>query len=159
MREEDDETEKSESGHDRGGRDDAMSNEGSASGGKGDGGSRPSTRGTAANEETDAAINHLPGQRGPSCDEGGEHDGDSCLGDVHRGLATALGVVCVEGGPLWARPLRRRHCTEYYSLKNVIELLLFVFAFKHQLSRVALSDLFAVLGYVDGEQGDDAGER
>lgn len=76
------------------------------------------------------------------------------LEDLHL----AFGGSTFEGGDDKVKYREAARKSEYYPCKNPTELMLFVFIFKHQLSRAAATDLFKILKFVDGEAGDGKGE-
>ena len=80
------------------------------------------------------------------------------LENIHRVVGAKLGAVCMEGRSTKARPFAAQSVNSYRPFKNLTEMLLFIFAVKHQLSRVAMNDLFSILRFADGVQGDGEGE-
>ena len=80
------------------------------------------------------------------------------LGDIHRMVGARLGGECMEGLGVKERIFGRAKSKEYTPFKTLTEMLLFVFAAKHQISRVGMSDLFSILRYVDDVPGDTEGE-
>ena len=81
------------------------------------------------------------------------------LGDIHRMVGAGLGGECMEGLGVKERIFGRTKSKKYTPFKTLTEMLLFVFAVKHQIARVGMSDLFSILRYVDDVQGDTEGER
>lgn len=106
-------------------------------------------------EASPAAQQVSPHHPAQSLDEEG---GTPWLGDLHRVVGAKLGGECVEGHEVKARNFPVKSVKPYRPFKNLTELLLFTLAVKHQLSRVAMTDLFSILRFVDGEEGDGAGE-
>ena len=82
----------------------------------------------------------------------------SSLGDIHRMVGARLGGECMEGLGIKERFFGRAKSKEYTPFKTLTKMLLFVFAVKHQISRVGISDLFSILRYVDEVPGDTEGE-
>ena len=80
------------------------------------------------------------------------------LGDIHRMVGARLGGECMEGLGIKERFSGRTKSKKYTPFKTLTEMLLFVFAVKHQISRVGISDLFSILRYVDEVPGDTEGE-
>lgn len=93
-----------------------------------------------------------PGELPPADDPGWLHN-------VHRGVAEQLGATVMEGGPTRTK---QRHFgnknQDYRPFFSLTELNLFVFGVAHQLSGAAMTDLFDMLTFVDGQEGDGAGE-
>lgn len=85
-------------------------------------------------------------------------DATGWLGDTHRRLAEEWEATCIEGKNIKQPRFGRKDNRDYSPIKNIKVLLLYIFGFKHQLFRVAMSDLFSILRYHDGEEGDGAGE-
>ena len=80
------------------------------------------------------------------------------LGDMHRMVGARLGGECMKGLGIKERFFGRAKSKECTPFKTLTEMLLFVFAVKHQISRVGISDLFLILRYVDEVPGDTEGE-
>ena len=121
------------------GRDDATEGGGSHRSADVDGGNKP--------QVDDGMMEDNPGYGHPPS-----------LGDIHRMVGARLGGECVEGLGIIERFFGRAKSKEYTPFKTLTEMLLFVFAVKHQISRVGISDLFSILRYVDEVPGDTEGE-
>lgn len=81
------------------------------------------------------------------------------LENLHRSVGTRLGAKIIEGGEGKVKfPQFANRSQEYRPFRNITVLLLWVMGVKHQMSRAAMTDLFDILRYVDGEPGDGAGE-
>lgn len=79
--------------------------------------------------------------------------------NIARFVGENLGATVMEGGPTKTK-LRQfgKENQDMRPFKNMTELLLFVFGVKHHLSGAAMTELFDILRFVDGKQGDGAGE-
>lgn len=86
-------------------------------------------------------------------------DDAAWLHNIHRIVGERLGGSVVDGGKGKVKRQFGEKADQYYRpFKHYTELGLMVFAVKHQISQAALTDLFAILHYKDGEPGDGEGE-
>lgn len=85
--------------------------------------------------------------------DGSQQSTPPVLEDIHK----HLGGEILEGGDANVRFNEKALRSDYYPYQSLTEMLMFVFVFKHQLSRVAVKDLFAMLRVRDGHDGDGAG--
>ena len=80
------------------------------------------------------------------------------LKHIHRRVAETLRAACIEGMDIKRHRYGQKATRGYSPFEHLTVVLFFVFANKHQLSGVAVNYLFAMLRYIDGEEGDGAGE-
>ena len=116
------------------------------------------TEGGGSHRSADVDGGNKPQVDGGMMEDNPRYGHPPSLGDIHRMVGARLGGECMEGLGIKERFFGRAKSKEYTPFKTLTEMLLFVFAVKHQISRVGISDLFSILRYVDEIPGDTEGE-
>ena len=116
------------------------------------------TEGGGSHRSADVDGGNKPQVDGGMMEDNPRYGHPPSLGDIHPMVGARLGGECMEGLGIKERFFGRAKSKEYTPFKTLTEMLLFVFAVKHQISRVGISDLFSILRYVDEIPGDTEGE-
>lgn len=83
-----------------------------------------------------------------------EEDDDPALWNLHK----ELGGRTMEDDAGNIRVNTKAIKSRYYPFPSLAQLLIFAWAFKHQVSAAALDELLVTMAFVDGESGDGTGE-
>ena len=120
-------------------------------------GSDDATEGDVSHRSADVDSNKAQVDDGVMGDDPGSGHPPS-LGDIHRMVGARLGGERMEGLGVKEGVFGKAKSKKYTPFKTLIEMLIFVFAVKHHISRVGMSDLFSILRYVHEVPGDTEGE-